>query len=82
MASERDLLKIKNIERKGKMQMDNSIDSFKLLQIMRASQKRRNENARGERRRKSACEIFKKYFSFSGDGAGETPEQNRNSTSL
>jgi len=46
------------------------------VQAMKASQIRRNENAEGDRRRKYARELFKKYFSFSGNSVGETIEQN------
>ena len=53
-----------------------SINHFKLLQAMKASQIRRNENAEGDRRRKYARELFRKYFSFSGNSVGETIEQN------
>mgnify|MGYP003647224216 CR=1 FL=1 len=58
------------------------ISNAKLLQAMKASQIRRNENAEGDRRRKYAKELFKKYFSFSGNSVGETIEQNEDSTSL
>jgi hypothetical protein len=55
------------------------IENFQLLQAIK---KRRNENAEGARRREYAKELFKKYFSLSGNSAGETLEQNENFTSL
>lgn len=58
------------------------ISNVKLVQAMKASQLRRNQNAEGERRREYARNIFKKYFSFSGNSVGETIEQNEDITSL
>tara|TARA_R110000772_G_scaffold221620_1_gene332031 strand:- start:733 stop:930 length:198 start_codon:yes stop_codon:yes gene_type:complete len=58
------------------------ISNVKLVQAMKASQIRRNENAEGNRRRKYARDVFKKYFSFSGNSAGKTIEQNEDPTSL
>ena len=52
------------------------ISNVKLVQAMKASQLRRNENAEGDRRRKYARDLFRKYFSFSGNSVGETIEQN------
>ena len=50
------------------------IDSVEIMQIFRASQKRRNENAEGDRLRKQAMERFKRYFSIAGNKAEKTPE--------
>tara|TARA_R110002096_G_scaffold148505_1_gene309423 strand:- start:176 stop:355 length:180 start_codon:yes stop_codon:yes gene_type:complete len=52
------------------------MSNVKLVRAVKASQVRRNENAEGDRRRKYARDLFKKYFSFSGNSVGETIEQN------
>ena len=59
------------------MDVINQGELYHILKASQASQKRRNENAKGERKREDAKNKYVRYFSriFAGSSSGITSEQ-------